>query len=384
MKIAKIESWPINIPYKHMEKSALVARSGVTDLSIKITTDSGLVGWGESTRVADVFGIQAAIKAMTPIVLGRSPWNREAICRDIFDSGPWLYQEMTANLAYAGIDMALWDLCGKEVGKPLYQLFGGAMREEVNYFYYLTYTDLDSVREQCEDGVKKGFSVFYVKVGINAEFEEQMLRTIRQTIGSKAKLRIDTNQAWSPLTARRLLNRWHEMFDLDFAEAPTRIEPLEIMHELKRQTPVALCANEGMWRAEEVHRIIASRAVDFLCFSPYWVGSISTFLRLCHLADFHGIQVVKHTHGEYGIAAAVCQHLMLAIPNAAEGHQQTAYMMAGDVIKGDIPISTGPTWGMIESPGIGFEVDEKAVKKYHEAFLKDGPFIIYGDKFPVK
>jgi L-alanine-DL-glutamate epimerase-like enolase superfamily enzyme len=75
---------------------------------------------------------------------------------------------------------------------------------------------------------------------------------------------------------------------------------------------------------------------------------------------------------------------MLAIPNAAEGHQQTAYMMAGDVIKGDIPVSTGPTWGMIESPGIGFEVDEKAVKKYHEAFLKDGPFIIYGDKFPVK
>ena len=106
MKITQVESWLINIPYKCEEKSALVARSGVTDLIVRITTDNGLIGWGESTRVADPCGIEAAVKAMTPILLGRSPWDREAICRDVYDHGPWLFQEMTANLAYAGVPLS--------------------------------------------------------------------------------------------------------------------------------------------------------------------------------------------------------------------------------------------------------------------------------------
>ena len=217
MKISKIELWPVNIPYKHEEKSSLVARAGVTDVIVKVTADNGLVGWGESTRAADVFGVLAALKAMTPIVLGRSPWNREAICRDGYVAGAWQFQEMTANFAWVGIDMALWDLCGKEVGKPLYQLLGGAMRDEVNYFCYLPFgTALEDVREHCLEGVGMGYSVFYVKVGVDTAVEQRMLAEIRGAIGAEGKLRIDANQSWDPVTARRLINRWHEMFQLAF------------------------------------------------------------------------------------------------------------------------------------------------------------------------
>ena len=381
MKVSKIEYWPVNIPYRYIEKSSLVSRTGVTDIIIKITTDNGLIGWGESTRAADVFGILKAVEAMAPIVMGRSPWDREVIRRDVYVTGAWQFQEMTGNFAWAGIDMALWDLCGKEVGKPLYQLLGGPMREEVNYFYYLpSGLTTEEIREHCMKGVKDGYHVFYVKVGVNEKEEEILLAEIRNAIGPNGKIRIDANQSWDPVTARRLINRWDDMFQLDFVEAPVQIAPLQITLDLKQQVNVPLCANEGMWRVEEAHRIIESRACDYICFSPYWVGSISLFMQLCRLAHFHGIQVVRHTHGEFGLAAAAFHHLMLAAPNTADGCQHTATIMEDDILIKDLPINTKPDWGIACKPGIGWEVDEQKVMQYHELFLEQGQYLTYGDK----
>lgn len=381
MKVSRIECWPINIPYRHREESALVSRAGVTDVMIKITADNGLVGWGESTRAADVLGIAAAIDAMTPLVLGRSPWEREAICNDVYISGAWQFQEMTGNFAWAGIDMALWDLCGKEVNKPLHQLLGGALRKSVNYFYYLpTSPSIEDIRAHCLEGVKNGFHVFYLKVGVNAEEEERLLAEIRRVIGPSRKIRIDANQSWDPVTARRLINRWDRMFQLDFVEAPVAIAPIEISLELKQQVAVPLCANEGMWRVEEAYRIIQSRACAYICFSPYWVGSISRFMHLSQLAHFNGIQVVRHTHGEFGLAAAAFQHMMLAIPNAADGCQHTVSIMADDILKETLPIASAPNWGISDQAGIGWEVDEEKVQKYHALFQEEGQYLTYGDK----
>jgi len=170
------------------------------------------------------------------------------------------------------------------------------------------------------------------------------------------------------------------MFQLDFVEAPTQIAPLSISLDLKRQVSAALCANEGMWRVEEAHRIIESRAADYICFSPYWVGSISRFMQLCYLAHFHGLQVVLHTHGELGLTAAAWHHLMLAIPNAADGNQQTASIIQDDILSDALPIAKGPNWDISDAPGIGWDVDEEKVMRYHELFQKQGEYMTYGDK----
>jgi glucarate dehydratase len=102
------------------------------------------------------------------------------------------------------------------------------------------------------------------------------------------------------------------------------------------------------------------------------------------LADFHGIQVVKHTHGEFGLTAAAFQQLLLAIPNAALGHQQTCCLLSGDILMNRIPIRSGPNWGLSDVPGIGWEVDEDALRKYHELFREQGEYACYGNQFPLK
>jgi L-alanine-DL-glutamate epimerase-like enolase superfamily enzyme len=115
------------------------------------------------------------------------------------------------------------------------------------------------------------------------------------------------------------------------------------------------------------------------CFSPYWVGSLLEFQRLAHMAGREGFQVCKHTHGELGIAAAACHHVLLTLPNVVEGNQQTARMMQDDVIVEPLPITSGPYWGTPDGPGLGVEVDEAKVRKYHAHFQQRGQYRPYDE-----
>lgn len=378
MRIAELQTWLVNVKYTTPEVSSITAREGITQTIVKLTTDDGLVGWGESPRTADAVHIEAAIQAMRPLVLGRDPWETEAIVREIDRAGMWGFQPMTRNIAFSGIDIALWDLCGKACGQPLYRLFGGALRDEVDYFYYVHPRTLEDVEQQAKEGVDRGYTVYYIKAGVDAAKEEEQLRVLRAAIGPDRKIRIDCNMAWSPAEAVRLLNRWDDKFNLDFVEAPVRIDPLELSREVKSKTRVPICANEGLWREEDVIRVIQSRTADYLCFCGYWVGSQRRFATLARYAHLEGLSVCKHTPGELGLMAAAGQHLLLTLPNITDGHQQTAQLMQGDVLTEPLPIATGPKWGRLEDPGLGVEVDEEKVRAFHEAYRQDGAYTPYG------
>lgn len=375
MKIVSLESYPVSIPYSHAERSARVQRGGVSNVVVKLTTDTGLTGWGESCSGADTASIQAAVQAMAPFVVGRNPWDSEAIARDVYRTGLWDYRVQTGNFAYAGIDIALWDLCGKSCGEPIYRLFGGALRQSVDYFYYLATGTPENLTAQCRLGVERGYKCFYLKVGVDERAEEAMLLAIREAIGPDRKIRIDANEAWSLPEATRLIERWHEMVQLDFAEAPVRASPLNLMQALHERTPVALCANEGLGSEGDALRMIEGGGADILCFSSYWVGTLRRFHTLSHLAHLRGLRVCKHTHGEFGIAAAAAHHLLLAIPNLIDGAQQTASVMKDDLLTTALPIAQGPAWGLIQAPGLGIEVDEEKLRHYRRLHEHGGQFL---------
>jgi glucarate dehydratase len=381
LKITKLETFVARVPYKRVESSSLINRGGITDVIVKLTADNGLVGWGECTRAADTAGIESAVKAMAPVIVGRDPWDKEAMHRDLAVHAVWAFQPMTGNFAFAGVDMAMWDLCGKECGQPLYRILGGAMREEVDYFYYMEWASPEEIDRQGRDGAKRGYRAYYIKAGVDARKEEEMLEALRGAIGPEGKIRIDVNQAWSIPEAVTLLNRWHAKFNLDFVEAPVRIDPVENMLDLRARVSVPFCVNEGLWREADAYRVIKSRCGDYLCYSSYWVGSILRWHALNQVSHLEGWLVCKHTHGELGLTAAAGQHVMLAAPNAALGSQQTAQMMEDDILTDRIPIADGPTWGRIDRPGLGVDVDEDKLRRADDAYRKHGDFPTYAGKF---
>lgn len=381
MKIARMDVFPIVIPYRTIERSAIIARGGVSDVIVRLETDDGAVGWGEACMNCDAATTAAAVEAARPFVIGRDPWDTEAIALDYFVHGGWQWQAMTGAFAFAGIDMALWDICGKIAGQPLYRLFGGAVREEVDYFHYLAWDDEAGLRAQCREGLERGHTVFYFKAGVNFPAELAMLEIVRDELGPEPRLRVDPNQAWPFAEAVRNVAVMHERCRLDFVEAPVSCARVENLSEFTRRTGVPACANEGLWTEADAARVIGARAVDHLGFSPYFVGSLRRWRTLCEMAALADIAVHKHTHGEFGLAAAACQHVLLTLPNLAPGSQHTAAMMADDVLTEPLPIASGARWGRIEAPGIGVEVDEDKLAHYHRRWREDGDFAPYGDRF---
>jgi L-Ala-D/L-Glu epimerase len=373
MKIASVDPVPVSVPYRHREVSSQVARDGVSDVLVKVTTDDGIVSWGEACCGADTASVEAAIRGMTPLILGRDPWNRDAMRRDLFAHGLWQFRAGTGNFAWAGIDMALWDICGRASGQPLWRLLGGLQRREASYFYYLARGSRDELERQVEDGLRGGFDVFYLKVGIEDSEDLEMVEAVRAALGPAPRLRLDANGTWSIPQALRNLRLMAD-HDVDFVEQPVRDNPVGQLGEMRARLPMAVCANEGLWSEADAYARITARDADVYCFSPYWVGSIGAFHRLAWVAAFEGLQVCKHTHGELGLAAAACHHVVLTLPNAVDGHQQTAYMMEHDVLRESLPIASGPTWGVIEGAGLGVEVDEDAVADAAERYRREGQY----------
>jgi L-Ala-D/L-Glu epimerase len=376
VKVASVEVLPVSVPYLHREVSTVVNRDGVTDVIVRIETDDGIVGWGEACSGADVVSVEAALHAMTPFVIGRSPWDGEAMHSDVYRYGLWQLRPTTGNYAWAGIDMALWDICGKAAGLPIYRFFGGLMRNCVTYFYYLARSDSSSLQEQCADGIAHGFETFYLKVGLDWEDDLRMVEAVRDALGAGPRIRLDANCAWSVPEAIRKLRALSE-YDIDFVEQPVREAPVRLLAEVRDRVPMAVCANEGLWTEAEAYDRIVSRQADVYCFSPYWTGSLASFHRMSHVAAYEGLQVCKHTHGELGLAAAASQHILLTLPNVVDGHQQTAYMMAHDILAEPIPIASGATWGVPEGPGLGVEVDEAGLREATERYQRDGQFLPY-------
>ena len=373
MKVATIEAIPVSVPYRHREVSSLVARDGVSDVLVKVTTDDGVVGWGEACCGADTASVEAALNAMTPLVLHRDPWNRDAIRRDVFTHGLWQFRSGTGNFAWAGIDMALWDICGRACGEPIWRLLGGLQQKEASYFYYLARGNREILHAQIADGLRAGFEVFYLKVGLGDAEDLELVAHAREALGPGPRLRLDANGNWTLPQALRNLRALGE-YDIDFVEQPVRESPIGQLAEIRARADTAVCSNEGLWSEADAYARIHAREADVYCFSSYWVGSIGSFHRLSWLAHYEGLQVCKHTHGELGLAAAAGHHVVLTIPNGVEGHQQTAYLMEHDILTEQIPIASSPRWGTIDAPGLGVDVDEDAVGEAAARYRAEGQY----------
>ena len=376
MKVTGLETTIVNVPFGRTGPGN--DRGGTTEVIVKLSADNGLVGWGESPgQLSSAAAIEATVRHIAPLVIGRDPWDREAIARSFFRRGTLYRWTQMANFAFAGIDHALWDLCGKDCGQPVHRLLGGAVRDTVDHCFHLFQGPPDEITRQCEDGHARGYRVFYLPCARHPPpVEAEMIEAIRETIGDEGKIRLDANEGWGVNEAIRNLNDWDSRWRIDFCEAPVAHDRPDGMREVRARVPCAISANECLASESDVLRLVRSRCADVYCFAPYLVGTLKRFIALAHLIDLEGLTVSKHTYGELGIGAAASHHAALCVPSLADGNQQSAAGFADDVLTEPLPIATGPTWGRIDKPGLGVEVDGEKLGRYHEAYLRDGQYLL--------
>ncbi|MBX5328974.1 MAG: dipeptide epimerase [Candidatus Bathyarchaeota archaeon] len=312
MGIQQIEVYTVTLKYKEPFRIAPGANTESRNVIVKILTDYGVIGWGESSPSRRVTGetpetVVKVLGKFAPKLIGMCPLRIEQDV-EMMDS---LVKDNPA--AKAAIDMALYDILGKTCRKPLYRIIGG-YRTEVLTDLTLS---IKSPKEMARDAVKalrKGFKALKVKVGVNPNEDFERIKLIREAVGEEIQIRIDANQGWTPKQAIEALNKM-EKFNIQFAEQPVSAEDTEGLREVKKNSPIPIMADESVHSPKDALRLIQAEAVDLINIKLMKSGGILKGRKIAEIAEAAGIPCMIGCMGESEIGIAAGTHLAAATKN---------------------------------------------------------------------
>ena len=381
MRISHIVATPVSIPFRRPERWSYGEHRGITSIIIEIHTDSGIVGLGEA--VAGGPGprtLVSAIEELAPLLEGRDPTQIEANVRRLYYAGGWYFFQRAGNLVIAGFEMAMWDILGKAVGQPVHKLFGGRLRDRVDFMYYLQRTDADvrTHTREAKEAVFRGFGTIYIKVGDNEEADIELVAKLREVIGPGIRLRIDANEAWTVGTAVRMLRRL-EPFDLEFVEQPVRMDDLEALVRLRSVGRIPIGANQSAWTGQRIMEIVQRGAADVIVTDPHQEGGLGPFRKAAGLCELAGLPVVFHAYSGLTINMSAAMQVLCSSPNCLLAHQAYAPGdIQDDVTERVFDISTGSA-AVSDEPGIGVQLDRDKLQDAARRYQKEGFYSFFDE-----
>lgn len=384
MKISSIKATPVAVPFRADEHWAFGSRQGMVSILVEVGTDEGVVGIGEAAAYPSADIVLAILGSIEPLVLGEDPFAIEKLMRRIHVVGTWHHVKATSP-AMAAVDMACWDIVGKVCGQPLVNLFGGRIRDEVEFFYYVSQTTPELIAAEGRRGREQGFRTFYLKIGAaDPNVDIARVEALRDGAGPDALLRIDANEAFSPGAAIRIF-RELERFGLELIEQPVSGRSLAEMAYVRSKLATPLLANEASWTRYDQLEVIRAGAADVLSVDNQMDAGLLNMKRSAGLCEIVGLPVLKHSLGELGVAVYAGVHLMASTPNFLCANQSYAALLTDDVIAGmeALPYRNG-FLAVPEGPGLGVALDEERVAKYAELYATHAGGFAFHDSEAIK
>ena len=380
MRITGLRSTPVAVPFREDETWAFGARRGMVSILLEVDTDEGLIGIGEAAAYPSAEIVLAVIRSIEPLVVGEDAFAIERIMKRINIVGTWHHVKAT-NPGIAAVEMACWDLVGKAAGQPLVNLFGGRVRDRVEYFYYLSRKPPAEIGADARRGVDAGFHTLYLKVGSD-DWRDDVARVeaVRDGAGPDALIRVDANEAWSSAAAIHVLGEM-ERFGLELAEQPVSGRNLAEMSYVRSRISTPLLANEASWTRYDQLDVIHHGAADVLSVDNQMDGGLLNLKRSAGLCEVAGLPVLKHSLGELGVAMYAALHVIAATPNFLYANQGYASFLTDDILRGTSPLPYVD--GCLEvptGPGIGVELDAERVERYAELYANEGGEFAFHDE----
>ena len=361
MKIVAIETTVVALPFTM--NGPYTKFSGKTwdhleILLVKVETDCGLVGWDEAFGHAAIPATKAAIETIiAPLMIGRDARDINGITRSVLHSTHLLGRNGSFVFGFSGVEIALWDLAGKSAGQPIWRLLGGGEKSTLPaYASLLCYTDPVLVAEN----VKKSIAQGYRFIKLHEVTREATVAAIDACRGTTAKVMLDVNCAWSPVTACEYATSMKDD-GVYWLEEP--VWPPEDVDGLARvrQCGIPIAAGENVAGVFGFKSLIKANAIDIAQPSVTKIGGIGETVQVIRLAQTHGIGVQLHCPyfgpgliSSYHIAAALIEDPLIEILWIdMEANPFDPWVNAMD---GRIRVPHGP--------GLGVEPDATILKKY--------------------
>jgi galactonate dehydratase len=319
---------------------------------VKVYTDEGIVGIGEGSGWPRV--VQTAIEDLRPVVVGENPADIERIWQKMFVST--MGNGMTGTPgsgAMNAIDMALWDIKGKALNTPVWNLLGGKMRDRIRaYGHAKTPERALELKAQGLTGIKTG--------GVHRVADQ--VEAIRKAVGDDIDIMVDAHgPPWHTAKDAIIVGKSLEQFNLLFYEDPVPPDNVDALRRVQDNVDIPIAAGERHSHIWGVRRLIEEEIVDVIQPDTGRIGGITQMMKIAAMAEAHYISVAPHSGSLGPIAEYAAIHILAAIPNA----------LILERVHDDVPVRYELTVPHIETidgyievpnrPGLGVDIDEDIV-----------------------
>ena len=316
MKITDIKTTPLLVPYTKPYYWAQGIVEGASVVLVEVHTDGGVVGFGESIGSPSPNAVQYYLKEAARICMGRDPFLNTRLMSEayqvLFQASGTCRSVQFAGQVLAGIEMALWDVMGKAVGRPVHDLLGGAVRDQVSYFGFAQGETAAEVAVDARQLAHEGFEVIYFKGGRGDLLDIESAAAIRSAIGPQKRLRVDPNEHWTPDKASRMM-RELSAFNIEMVEQPTTSESIGALAQVRARAPVAISADQSVFTPFDAYEVCRQQAADMIVMAAQ-TGGLARLAKVAHVAEAAGINVCLHGLYETGITTCAA--------NQIAGHHQ--------------------------------------------------------------
>ncbi len=354
MLVSRVDLYVFGTRLRREFRIALGATTAMSSVIVKLTSGSGVEGWGEGAWAARIIGstLDTSLKAaefLAGRLVGRDLEPGDV--RRILDTAI-----LGAGDSKAALETAFMDAWAKELGKPLYRLLGGSRSEY--------YTDItigiksieETVREASED-VEKGFKTLKVKVGEDPGRDVAKIKALRDALGYDVKIRVDANQGWSPKQALKAARRL-EKYEVELIEQPLPHWMLGELAELRRLTEIPIALDESVHNARDAMRAVRIGAADVINIKLMKAGGIQEALRIAAISEAAGVKNMIGCMEETLIGITASSHIVGASQNIVYIDLDGDLNLAENPVRGGAQHLGGGLRRLPNKPGLGVEVDE--------------------------
>jgi D-galactarolactone cycloisomerase len=334
---------------------------------VKVTTDQGLIGWGECHAPAAPRVHQTIISDMlAPLLIGQDARYTEVLWERMYSSERLRgYATAPFTEAVAGIDLALWDILGKFTGQPLYVLLGGKYRDTVPTYLGISSASAEELKEKAVRAVEAGYTAMKTELGKGAGSRGlDRLAAVTQAIKGRAQLLLDSLGAFKLHEAEQLGRELDQMTGIGWWEDALMPEDTTGYPRLSAALSTPVCVGEGLSNRFQFRDLFAAKACDIINPDVCRAGGVTECKRIATLADAHG--VLWSPHVSTGTAPYVAASLHLAVATAnfviIEGGNKGDGPFGNVLLKEPLEFKPGSA-RVPERPGLGVEFDERELAK---------------------
>ncbi|MEO0469318.1 MAG: mandelate racemase/muconate lactonizing enzyme family protein [Bacteroidota bacterium] len=386
MNIAAVDAYwlrcPIPQPKQHRSDYGLLTNFDMT--LVVITTEDGRQGFGEAKAAVGSSGVCASIVScieheLKPILIGQDATKVNALWEKMYNgsrdhyaikrgrSFPILGNRGLTISAMSGVDMALWDLLGKSMDRPVVDLLGGAIRPEMQAYASGGWADALGIGEQLQSYVNQGFKAVKMRVGVMDETVENSIERVqaaRAALGPEVNIMVDAHGTFSVPEAKRFC-RGVENCHLYWFEEPISPDNKKGTAEVRAMTSIPIAAGESEYTRFDMRDLVDLRAIDILQPDAAIVGGITESMRISGLAAAYQLELAPHCWGSAlsfmaGLSVAFASPAAAVIEFSLGGNPMM-YELVEEQIRANE--------GMIKAPekaGLGLNINWDFVKEYKQ------------------